>query len=645
MNYSTFLQRISREPVLNPFHSSFTEKKFLESFVDLDERDSGRSKALMVFVILVRKEFEHYLCLTETVVSDSSNRLEFFLNAIEVVNHDSVVANQKVNSYYENSADFNILKQFGMTINAGGVEHDLGTLMDTTMDTFDFIRRKLKMAELQSATLRRKSEVGTGIQQRFMEFFLVSNFFQAMESLFQMVCFEGSEFAFREDGILLISPEFDLDLFKRISNVRIVNNISLNLQRILSNKVLKNSLFGKYFRGREFLNSVSISPVDGYITLTLCSQEAPDKLKARLVSYQSVYISYFYHLSKESLRRILEVAEVFTVLQNLSSEVMDFFSTQRGNDSASGSDPNYFQQKIRSPELYRLICGSTGFSHSQIREALAIFENDGCESCWDRPLLRFGNDYYLILHGLHNAHALNLFDYWCKTKKIEIDEKGPLFERYVKDQISAYCQGRRFDSKVSPHNKFRCPNGKEEIDLVWETKNTILIGEVKCLRYPFDSRKYFDFKKVVKIAAEQVKRKRDFLVQNKISFPGLDLSKQIAVCVITNYPTLTGAIILEVPVIDFAVLGQYIEMGYIASAVFESGNENEHVESMLYTNETEFSLGIPKMLMTIPILKKYKRSFKKSLRKIPFVSSLKITVEEYEYVETEADEADLRGVV
>ena len=57
---------------------------------------------------------------------------------------------------------------------------------------------------------------------------------------------------------------------------------------------------------------------------------------------------------------------------------------------------------------------------------------------------------------------------------------------------------------------------------------------------------------------------------------------------------MTGAIIDEIPILDFAALGQYIDMGYIASAISEKGHETELIESKMYEDEAGFSLGIPR---------------------------------------------------
>lgn len=104
----------------------------------------------------------------------------------------------------------------------------------------------------------------------------------------------------------------------------------------------------------------------------------------------------------------------------------------------------------------------------------------------------------------------------------------------------------------------------------------------------------------LKKGSEQVKRKAQFVIDNAPEFEdkiGSIANKEVVRLVITNYPTFTGFVIDEVPIIDFNLLESYISSGKITNLRLElqdgkivSDKEVSHI--VFYNTEDEFCANL-----------------------------------------------------
>lgn len=195
-----------------------------------------------------------------------------------------------------------------------------------------------------------------------------------------------------------------------------------------------------------------------------------------------------------------------------------------------------------------------------------------------------------------------------------------MFENFVKKEVAYLCKQKGFSSKILNQKKFTTKNGEikqsEEIDFIWETKSCIVLGELKCMDYPFTSRITYNNLNYLKKASAQIKRKKNFLIQNKDSFSDISFSKKIIPCIITNYPCFSGLIIDDIPVIDLGLFNNYISVGGIGNALISSTSEEITIIEKYYNNEDEFSKNIETLISKQPYLQQLKKHYKKINKQI-----------------------------
>ena len=160
-------------------------------------------------------------------------------------------------------------------------------------------------------------------------------------------------------------------------------------------------------------------------------------------------------------------------------------------------------------------------------------------------------------------------------------------------KLHFYYLKKKFFYKID-HGKYKISKKEmEEIDFILETKNTIIVAEIKCIRYPFNSQLIQRYETIINKAVDQIIRKTTFLIKNnkkiqnkKISFK----NKKIIKCVITNYSLFSGTKRSGVYIIDINMLRKYINVGKegFIKCDLSTGEKHEMAKN-LYNTEDEFS--------------------------------------------------------
>lgn len=282
-------------------------------------------------------------------------------------------------------------------------------------------------------------------------------------------------------------------------------------------------------------------------------------------------------------------------------EIKDLLQKLSIEDTEFGNNLDYLCYMISSNDIYKKFC-----------TWLKNYANNKDLSYYYLGIISLVNRDTILLSRIHKH---------CIAKDAVID---PIKELKHEIQTS---NGNTIHISCQTKN-YKTEKGKQEIDLVWETKNCIVIGECKCIRYPFASRDIYNSTKIINKAVEQVKIKSQFLEDNKKSFTKLNLQKKIVRVVITNYPLYTGIIIDGVPVIDFRILESYIQLGYNGQGISQSGNMRELNKTYFYNNEDEFSENIEKYLIKPDVVETLKEYFTTSYRNMDVFPNLKLNLED-----------------
>ena len=413
-----------------------------------------------------------------------------------------------------------------------------------------------------------------------------------------------------------------VDLYKAISRHRMNNNLMFYAQTISTKKKIKQH----YSRNYTKLGIKDIYFKNGYGCFNY--SETNNEIESISINFNSAIGAYFFHLHPEKLGALEDVITVYSCLQYSIYKIIELFKKSKVDND---TDLNDLQLRFKKSDIVQMIKKLTKFSIPTIVKYLQLFENNGNISFWVKPILKIKSDYLLTLGPLNSSNPCLMIDLWAKELFDHNNQKGEEFEKFIRNEIELLCKKKKFFSKVYNRKNFKSNGEKEEIDLIWETKNTIVIGEIKCIQFPLDSRNIFDYTKVIKKAIKQIKRKTEYLINNKDSFPTIPLNKSIKMCVITNYPLLSGYNDEDVTVIDVGVLTQYISLGYDAYGI---SNKDEFVtkkQTTFYNDEEEFSNNIVKYFSEISMIERYKKGFELICQKVPLFDEYTATTEEYRW--------------
>ncbi|MNW53114.1 hypothetical protein D3C74_306630 [compost metagenome] len=192
---------------------------------------------------------------------------------------------------------------------------------------------------------------------------------------------------------------------------------------------------------------------------------------------------------------------------------------------------------------------------------------------------------------------MQLVDEWLDNAKYSLEERGDDLEILAKNELSISLRDK--GSYVMPEiNIFRISkNIFEEIDLIISFDDFIIIGEIKNVKYPMEARNYHNSLKRITDGAEQVLRKKDFILKNKQHFNqllnGIE-GKEVYCMVICNYPHFTGMQIMGVPIIDYMAFHTYMDKGVIqkSNSTFDKHKKEINTKIIerkyLWKNKKEF---------------------------------------------------------
>jgi len=141
----------------------------------------------------------------------------------------------------------------------------------------------------------------------------------------------------------------------------------------------------------------------------------------------------------------------------------------------------------------------------------------------------------------------------------------------------------------------------------------VLVAEVKCIKYPFESRDFHNGLSRLKHAAVQVKRKVEFLKKhrNEVSSQTGDMSnKSLLPVIITNYPIYSTFKIDDVVITDFYLLEGYFGEGSFTDSRLQQGKSTGPTKKYTYyLNEHEMNRNLLSYLENPPAVSTLRELF------------------------------------
>lgn len=329
------------------------------------------------------------------------------------------------------------------------------------------------------------------------------------------------------------------------------------------------------------------------------------------ISLEDYYAFYF----KEPLKDLgyMTISDLFNLDMELSgiAFILHKKSAQKLDFDNKEQFLNHYLPKIKGSVLKGYLRNVTTFNDSEIDEYLKIatIEHNGQLNFYATPLVKEGDYYYFPYFTSVYRNTFFLTDYWLECANIDFDIRGKALERHIKAKLNKV--------KSNSFNKFHIvnksnfeidANRKEEIDIVIQTKNSIIIGEIKCVKYPMYERDtYHVLDEVIRKAVQQVIKKTDFLVENQSHFNEYSIeNKTIIKVIILNYPVYSGVEIENCIVTDIVTFLSYFQADRMN--VWESGAQSHNIirEILYYQNEDEFCNNFKNYLSKNPLIEEFK---------------------------------------
>lgn len=324
--------------------------------------------------------------------------------------------------------------------------------------------------------------------------------------------------------------------------------------------------------------------------------------------------AYYGFIKDENLPNFPEI-NLFDIL-NLYSELKLLFSKiqEIKIDETNVDKENFYKYSFYIPytEVKNYLIKKTKYSAKQINQALdLLIHKEGYYNLWQKSLVKIDEKIYPILYPFLHGNLFRYIDYWLEAGGFDLDKRGKLFENFIKNELENSFKKKSIIFKIIQQNTFKSKNGQtEEIDLIIELKKITIIAEVKCIKYPVDTRDFSNIYKRLENASVQINRKVEFLEKNDFKNSNSFLNKKIVKLLITNFPEFSGAKFNGVPVTDFSLMENYFINGKLEEGVAffkeESSRNKNYKKIIYYKNEEEFNDNLePFFNFPIPIREKW----------------------------------------
>lgn len=602
-----FYKKIAFSKELNPFHSLFSYGELQKLLQTLSIENEGFLESLDCICYMIASN-AFYTQFTNFMKKEFFEDGNFFLGSIAQANKITIALIKKMRSQTCGNKYFEPLKLYADNLN-GNV--NISDSLDASIDTLDFIFSLLLY-------LKHNPQKNTCLKnQKNESFFILANHFSILKVFFEKVCFENNVIIQNESEkktFSIVSKE-NRFLLKYISTFRMQQLCTQVTELYFVTKEYCPNFLNRYVGCEEIANC---QIKKGNIYLQYCKSDKYESLNDWVNLYQEYINLYYPFLPSECKRNIFELITVACFIKIVAEKCMD------ASDETSEKNGIY---KLKVIDIARPLASLIKKNIPQVLNILsAYFENDGKKSFWERPLFKKGPEYFLVLNSSINLHIYNLFDSWIDS--FPNFDKGAAFENYVKEEIKQLSKKKGFFVNVSDTKKYKANGETQEIDLVWELKDSIVIGECKCIRYPFSSRNVYASNSIIQKAIKQVNDKTNFLLKNQQAFPNLRLSKKVIKCVITNYPLYTGLVQNDVPIIDFRVISSYIDLGYNGAGTMECTMGKQVNKEIFYKNEDEFSRNLSQYITKPSAVETIKKYLKLQPKEIELFPGLTIIAED-----------------
>lgn len=382
--------------------------------------------------------------------------------------------------------------------------------------------------------------------------------------------------------------------------------------------------------------SISIKPINqmGEVELEFSN----DLKDLRLIPHQNLVIlflkenPYIRDLINEPLPKLLYITleQILKGWQMISS-IVDSIEKKIKFDKISNEEDLLLCSPVFSKaNLVKLMQDELSITSEQAIKIIELItfreEQENAkyyDDLWERPLVKVNEDQLTIIIKALKVPELSRFvRKWLEEGGLtKVNDKiGKAFEGYVRKELQQ-CNQLKNVEIYSQNFKYKDENSnlqleKGDIDLIIKIDNTLIVGEIKCLKTPAESMDFYYYDNELLKAARQAIKSQNYinykfekflkktrLVLNK------DQLKILPLIIVSDGARGIGSKIQNVPVVDLFILQNYLASNRMWISTFQLKEKkiekNILQEEYFYFSEKEAEDLIENYLAQPPHLKKF----------------------------------------
>lgn len=538
---------------------------------------------------------------------------------IAFANHDATQINKIFRRAKDEEEEYSIEKAASILIKESDSNASMGAAdaFEVQVDILNLLINYIRY--FLDKDIKRDSYDPKYLHDICTKMYKVSNMLYLIKDAFDTVLWENGTIEERADTLFLTYNEANYPILKQIGVLRIQRNTLaavLNLQQFIFEYPQLKRFFIAKNKG-AVIKDLHINN-RGFVSLELTKVVIDEIEMDELINGAAFITSFYPHVYQERLVNncnltVFDLMALHEKVTLLAKKIQNVLNQQNGSIEK-------YNIRIKKKEIVRYLQQTTYYTEKEIESYLKLNESEltGKEriNLWSAPLIKVREVYYIALPAVLHPNYLQLLDEWLDKANYSLEKRGEAFENFIKDELSRILLNKG-QFTIPKTNKYAVSKKIfEEIDLVISFDEFIIIGEIKNVKYPMEARNYHNALKRVQEGAQQVLRKKEFLMSNKAGFSGLLKGiegKEVYCMVICNYPHFTGMEFMGVPIIDYMALYTYMSDGEITNhkASFDQINNRvisqEIEKKRLWMNRREFFENFDNYIRNPTIVDELKR--------------------------------------